>query len=72
MGSRRWADLSSFERVLVVVAAVLQFALLGASLWDLRRRDASLVRGPKRMWYGLVFVNWVGPISYFTVGRRRS
>jgi hypothetical protein len=70
MGSRRWADLSGVERVLVVVAAVFQIALLGAALWDLRGRDASRVRGPKRLWYGVVFVNWVGPISYFTVGRK--
>jgi hypothetical protein len=70
MVSRRWADLSGVERALAVVAAVSQFVLLGAALWDLRGRDDSHVRGPKRLWYGIVFLNWVGPISYFTVGRK--
>ena len=54
----------------MLTAAAVQFALLGAALWDLRRRDASLVRGPKRLWRGVVFVNWAGPIAYFTVGRK--
>lgn len=62
--------MSDARKALVLTAAAVQFVRLGAALWNLRRRDASLVRGPKRLWRGVVFVNWAGPIAYFTVGRK--
>jgi hypothetical protein len=46
---------------------------LAATAWvDLARRPAELVRGPKPAWALAIAVNFVGPIAYFTVGRRRS
>jgi hypothetical protein len=50
---------------------VAQVTLLVAALVDLRRRPARKVRGDKRLWTALSFVNYVGPIAYFTVGRKR-
>lgn len=70
MGKRRWADLSSGQKVAMVVLATLQVSLLVAALWDLVHRTADEVRGDRRMWAGLVFINWIGPLAYFTVGRR--
>jgi len=58
--------------VAVVLAAVVQLALLGAALADLRRRDAGQLNGPRWMWVLLSFVNFVGPLTYFAVGRRKT
>ncbi len=47
---------------------VIQLALLIFALLDLRKRTAT--RGPKWMWVlVIVFVNIIGPIIYFAVGR---
>ena len=67
---KQWKDLSGPQRAGAAVAGIIQFALLGAALWDLRRRPAEQVRGPKWLWGMVVFVNYVGPISYFLVGRK--
>jgi hypothetical protein len=70
MATRRWADLSNGEKVLVVIGATLQVSLLVAALWDLVHRTADEVRGDRRLWAGLVFINWIGPLAYFAIGRR--
>ena len=68
---RRWSDLSPAARVEGIVAATVQVSLLVAALTDLRRRDPDQVRGPRWAWALACFVNFVGPISYFLLGRRR-
>jgi hypothetical protein len=70
MIKRRWADLSSSQKVALIAAATLQVGLLVAALWDLAHRSADEVRGDRRMWAGLVFINWIGPLTYFTIGRK--
>ena len=70
-GKRRLRDLPSWQRRLVGAGAVVQVSLLGATLLDIRRRPAEEIRGPKRLWCALSFVNFVGPVSYFLLGRRR-
>lgn len=52
-------------------AGVVQFALLGAALADLRRRERAELTAPLWVWGGVVFVNVVGPLAYFAFGRRR-
>ena len=69
MRSRRWNEMSTPQRV-VVVLAVVQFSLAGAALIDLARRPAEEIRGPKRKWVGVIGINFVGPILYFIRGRR--
>ena len=66
----RWDDLSNGQKMGLIVLATVQIGLLVAALWDLAHRSADEVRGDRRMWAGLVFVNWIGPLAYFTVGRR--
>ena len=68
---KRWADLSSAQRRAIVAAGVVQNSLLVATLVDLRRRPARKIRGDKRLWTAAAFVSWIGPISYFTYGRKR-
>lgn len=70
MSKRNWADLSVGQQLAIVVLGAVQIGLLAAALWDLAHRTADEVRGDRRMWAGLVFINWFGPLAYFTVGRK--
>lgn len=72
MAPTRLADMSSRQRRLIGAAAVVQLSLQVAALFDLRRRPVDQVRGPKRMWAAVSFLNFVGPISYFAIGRRKK
>jgi hypothetical protein len=70
--SKRWQDLSSRQRKLIVLAGVVELTLRVAMLLDLKRRPARQVRGSKRWWALAGLVNSAGiiPLSYFLVGRR--
>jgi hypothetical protein len=68
---RRWSELSGAQRGGIVAAGVVQLSLCAAALVDLRRRPAAEVRGSKRLWTAACFVNVVGPLAYFSFGRRR-
>ena len=69
---KKWSERSTRSRALIVVTGVVEVVLLAATLIDLRRRPAEQIKGPKPMWTALAFVNILGPISYFTFGRRRG
>jgi hypothetical protein len=46
---------------------------LAVSAWsDLAQRPAEQVNGPKRRWMAIIAVNFIGPVLYFTRGRRAS
>ena len=68
---KRWADLSSRQRRVIVAGGVVQHSLLAATLIDLRRRPARLVSGDKRLWVAGSFISFVGPVAYFLFGRKR-
>ena len=52
----------------LIPVIVLQFILIIAALADLARRERT--RGPKWVWVLVIlFVNLLGPIIYFVVGR---
>lgn len=67
----KWEEMSPAQRTGIIIPGMIQIALLVAALWDLRHRPAEEVRGDKRLWVGLSFINFVGPISYFIFGRKR-
>lgn len=71
MAKRNWNELTPAQRRAIAVAGFLQFVLQAVALRDLKRRDDAAVRGSKRLWRLLSFVNYVGPIAYLTVGRKR-
>ena len=68
-----WKELTPRQRQAMVIRGALQVGLLAAALYDLRRRPASQIRGPKPLWAAISFANYlgVGPIAYFLLGRRR-
>jgi hypothetical protein len=72
MPKKRWADLSLPQQIGVIVGGTIQIGLLAAGLWDLAHRSADEVRGDRRMWAGLMFINWLGPLAYFAYGRKNS
>ncbi len=71
MTRKKWTDLDNRERGAVIGLGAAQLLLIGAALRDLRRRPAAEIRGSKRLWTPVVFLNFVGPIAYFLFGRKR-
>jgi hypothetical protein len=66
----KWSELSSSQKRAVYVIGAVEAVMTLAAVRDLSRRTASQVRGPKAAWALAVFVQPVGPIAYFAVGRR--
>jgi len=55
----------------LIPVIVLQLALLVFALIDLARRPRA--NGPKWLWVLIiVFINLIGPIAYFLVGRQEE
>lgn len=71
MPKKSWSDLTTGQKAGAVLLVIAQVGLLAAALADIRRRPAEAINGSKRMWVGLAFVNFVGPIAYFLFGRKR-
>lgn len=72
MASWRWRDLTPAQQIAIVALGATQLTLAAAAWIDLARRPAEQVRGPKAAWGLAIAVNFVGPISYFAVGRLPS
>jgi hypothetical protein len=70
MQRKSWSELSARQRTGIEILGLLQVLLLAAAQWDLSRRSSEEVNGDKRLWRLLVFINFIGPIAYFLVGRR--
>lgn len=68
-----WRELTARQRQAMMIRGALQLGLLSAALYDLRRRPASQIRGPKPLWVAVSFANYLGagPLAYFLLGRRR-
>jgi len=69
---RRWQHLGPVVKAAIVVGGIVQLSLLGAALTDIKRRRPDQVNGPRWLWTGVSFINFVGPVTYFVVGRRRE
>jgi hypothetical protein len=69
---RQWRDMSSLQRTVTIVMAVVQLSLAGAAWRDLAHRPRAQVRGPKWRWAVTIGLNFLGPIAYFRRGRLRS
>jgi hypothetical protein len=67
---KTWTERTSPHRGWLITAALVQLLLLAAALRDLHRRPTDQIRGPKRRWVAVAFVNFIGPLTYFAIGRR--
>lgn len=64
-------ELAAIPWALIAPLIVIQFILMIVALVDLVKIHAT--NGPKWLWaIIIVFVNMLGPILYFIVGRRQS
>ena len=70
MKARHWNELSNRQQTALLVAASLQLSLAATAWADLATRPAALVNGRKGVWAAAIGVNFLGPIAYFTRGRR--
>lgn len=68
----QWNNLSPQKRAVIAVTGLVQIVLLMAALIDLRRRPADQIKGSKKLWTLVAFINFVGPITYFVFGRKRA
>jgi hypothetical protein len=68
----KFSELPPRRQAGIAVAAAVQLGLLIAAERDIQRRPATLIRGSKTRWRLLCLINFLGPLSYFTLGRRRQ
>ena len=68
---KRWAELTGAQRGGVIIMGSIQLLLLVAALWDIRQRPVAEINGSKKLWAAVVFINWIGPITYFLFGRKK-
>jgi hypothetical protein len=71
MRQKQWKDLTHTQQRGIVFLGALQLALLITALIDIRRRPADAINGSKRLWTAVIFINGIGPIAYFVLGRKR-
>ena len=71
MQPKQWQNFTDRQKRGIVLLGALQITLLVAALIDIRRRPADAINGSKRLWTAVVFINGIGPIAYFVVGRKR-
>lgn len=67
----RWQQTPTWRKGLTIGSTVLHMVLLTAAMLDLRRRTPEQLNGNKKLWSAIVFIQLVGPISYFLFGRKR-
>ena len=68
----KWDDLTPGQQNAIKVLAVTDLIAKIVMLVDIRRRPVDLIRGPKRLWRMAAAVNTLGPLAYFTIGRRKA
>lgn len=70
--AKKWQDLSDGQRAAVLTLMSIQLSLAVSAWADLVTRPADQVNGSKAKWAAVIAVNFVGPVLYFTKGRRRA
>ena len=66
------ADLGALIPILIPIF-IIQIGLLVAALYDLTRPNRQVKGGSKVVWaLIIIFVNLIGPILYFLVGREEA
>ncbi|WP_152193910.1 hypothetical protein [Georgenia subflava] len=67
---RSWSDLSTGQKAVVVVIGSAQLGFAVSAWADLATRPAEQVEGSKLKWAAVIAIDFVGPVLYFTRGRR--
>jgi Phospholipase_D-nuclease N-terminal len=64
-------EVTPAARLALGVVGLVQAAFAFLALWDLHLRRDEDVNGPKWLWVPAIFINWIGPASYFLFGIKR-
>lgn len=70
MAQKKWSELPAPAQAAILAAGSVQVALLIAAQIDITRTPADRIRGSKLRWRLISLINFVGPLLYFTRGRR--
>lgn len=65
-----FGELPAVTRVAIVSLAAADMAAKAAALFDISRRPANRIRGPKWAWTAAQIINMIGPAAYWIIGRK--
>jgi hypothetical protein len=68
---KTWKEMSPAARASFVAIGLVQMSLMVAAQRDISRRPAAQINGPKAAWRAASLINFIGPIGYFVLGRKR-
>ncbi|MFS4490692.1 hypothetical protein [Dietzia kunjamensis] len=67
---KRWNDLTDTQKTVLLTLISVQVSLAATAWADLASRPAAKVQGSKGKWAAIIAINFIGPLLYFTRGRR--
>ena len=67
---KKWSELTPTQQKLIIAGGAVELVLTTAALISLARRPSAAVRGSKVAWLAALAIQPVGPLAYFTLGRR--
>ncbi|QOD04232.1 hypothetical protein [Pseudarthrobacter sp. BIM B-2242] len=68
---KTWKEMSPAARASFVAIGIAQVSLMIAAQRDISKRPAELINGPKAAWRMASMINFIGPMGYFVLGRKR-
>ena len=68
---KTWKEMSPAARASFVAVGIAQVSLMIAAQRDISRRPAEQINGPKAAWRMASMINFIGPMGYFVLGRKR-
>lgn len=70
MEKKNWNSLSKTKKIAILIGISVQLSLLATAQLDITQRPAAEINGSKLLWRAIVFINFVGPLAYFLIGRK--
>lgn len=67
-----WNSLGEEARIAIIATAAVEITLLVIAQLELVTSKKERIRGKKWLWFLANFINFLGPISFLLLGRRRS
>jgi hypothetical protein len=68
---KTWKEMSPTAKAGTIAVGIVNLSLLVAAQRDISKRPAAMINGPKAAWRAASFINFIGPVGYFTFGRRK-
>jgi hypothetical protein len=68
---KTWKEMSPAARASFVAIGIAQVSLMIAAQRDISKRPAEQINGPKAAWRMAAMINFIGPMGYFILGRKR-